>query len=66
MRRRRGLGAAVGEYTPSRDELWVSAGIFSLGFLLFTLMVKVATRIMLGEFHAGAAWARSAPAASKS
>jgi len=40
------------EYGPSRGELWVSAGIFSLGFLLFTLMVKVATRIMLGEFHA--------------
>jgi Ni/Fe-hydrogenase subunit HybB-like protein len=39
------------EYFPSRSELWVSAGIFSLGFLLFTLMLKVATPILLGEFH---------------
>jgi molybdopterin-containing oxidoreductase family membrane subunit len=39
------------EYFPSRGELWVSAGIFSLGFLLFTLMLKVATPILLGEFR---------------
>jgi Ni/Fe-hydrogenase subunit HybB-like protein len=39
------------EYAPSRTELWVSAGIFAIGFLLFTLMVKVATPILLGEFH---------------
>jgi molybdopterin-containing oxidoreductase family membrane subunit len=39
------------EYFPSRNELWVSAGIFSIGFLLFTLMVKVATPILLGEFR---------------
>jgi molybdopterin-containing oxidoreductase family membrane subunit len=39
------------EYFPSRGELWVSAGIFSLGFLLFTLMCKVATPILLGEFQ---------------
>jgi Ni/Fe-hydrogenase subunit HybB-like protein len=39
------------EYSPSRTELWIAAGIFSVGFLLFTLMVKVATPIMLGEFH---------------
>lgn len=39
------------EYFPSMNELWVSAGIFSIGFLLFTLMVKVALPILLGEFH---------------
>jgi len=39
------------EYFPSRNELWIAAGIFSFGFLLFTLMVKVATPIMLGEFQ---------------
>jgi molybdopterin-containing oxidoreductase family membrane subunit len=39
------------EYSPSRTELWVAAGIFAVGFLLFTLMVKIATPIMLGEFH---------------
>jgi Ni/Fe-hydrogenase subunit HybB-like protein len=40
------------EYAPSRTELWISAGIFSFGFLLFTWMVKVAIPILLGEFHA--------------
>jgi molybdopterin-containing oxidoreductase family membrane subunit len=40
------------EYAPSMVEWWIAAGIFSVGFLLFTLMVKVATPIMLGEFHA--------------
>jgi molybdopterin-containing oxidoreductase family membrane subunit len=39
------------EYFPSNSELWIAAGIFSIGFLLFTLMVKVATPIMLGEFR---------------
>lgn len=39
-------------YFPSRTELLVSAGIFSIGFLVFTLMVKVATPIMLGELKA--------------
>ena len=42
------------EYVPSRSEIAISAGIFSVGFLLFTLMVKVATPIMLGEFRADA------------
>lgn len=39
------------EYFPSRNELLIAAGIFSVGFLLFTLMVKIATPIMLGEFQ---------------
>jgi len=39
------------EYFPSRTEIEVAAGIFAVGFLLFTLMVKVATPIMLGEFR---------------
>ncbi|MCB9915566.1 MAG: polysulfide reductase NrfD [Planctomycetes bacterium] len=43
------------EYFPSRSEIAISAGIFSVGFLLFTLMVKVATPIMLGEFRARSA-----------
>jgi molybdopterin-containing oxidoreductase family membrane subunit len=43
------------EYSPSWTELWIASGIFSTGFLLFTLMVKVATPIMLGEFHAAGA-----------
>jgi len=43
------------EYFPSRTELWVAAGVFSVGFLLFTLMVKIATPIMLGESPRGGA-----------
>jgi molybdopterin-containing oxidoreductase family membrane subunit len=39
------------EYGPSRGEWQVAIGVFAIGFLLFTLMVKVATPIMLGEFR---------------
>ena len=38
------------EYYPTLTELRVAAGIFALGFLLFTLMLKVAVPISLGEF----------------
>lgn len=38
------------EYRPSVTEVFVAAGIFSVGFLVFTLMLKVAVPIMLGEF----------------
>jgi Ni/Fe-hydrogenase subunit HybB-like protein len=38
------------EYYPTVTELRVAAGIFALGFLLFTLMLKVAVPISLGEF----------------
>lgn len=41
------------EYFPSRTELLVAAGVFATGFLVFTLMVKVATPIMLGELSPG-------------
>ncbi len=37
------------EYAPSLTELAVSSAIFSFGFLLFTLMVKVAISIMNGR-----------------
>jgi Ni/Fe-hydrogenase subunit HybB-like protein len=53
------------EYSPTRTELQVAAGIFAVGFLVYTLMVKVAVPIMLGEFHLGArpgAGAAPAPA----
>jgi molybdopterin-containing oxidoreductase family membrane subunit len=45
---------ALGEiyqYYPSFTELRVAAGVFALGFLLFTLMLKVAVPISLGEFQ---------------
>jgi molybdopterin-containing oxidoreductase family membrane subunit len=37
-------------YTPSATEIFVAAGIFALGFLVFTLMLKAAVPVMLGEF----------------
>jgi Ni/Fe-hydrogenase subunit HybB-like protein len=49
------------EYFPSRNEVLVSIGIFSFGFLLFTLMVKVGTPIMLGEFQAASSASRGKP-----
>lgn len=38
------------EYYPTMIELRVAAGIFAVGFLVFTLMLKVAVPISLGEF----------------
>ncbi len=45
---------ALGEiyqYYPSLTEVRVAAGVFALGFLVFTLMLKVAVPISLGEFQ---------------
>jgi Ni/Fe-hydrogenase subunit HybB-like protein len=39
------------EYFPTVTEMRVAAGVFALGFLIFTLMLKVAVPISLGEFH---------------
>jgi len=39
------------EYYPTLTELRIAAGVFALGFLVFTLMLKVAVPISLGEFH---------------
>jgi molybdopterin-containing oxidoreductase family membrane subunit len=39
------------EYTPSSTEVLVTAGIFSVGFLLYTILLKVAVPVMLGEFR---------------
>lgn len=38
------------EYYPTLTELRVAAGVFAIGFLIFTLMLKVAVPISLGEF----------------
>ncbi len=40
------------EYVPSATELRVSMGIFAVGFLLFTWMVKVANAILFERFTA--------------
>jgi molybdopterin-containing oxidoreductase family membrane subunit len=37
------------EYYPTLIELRVAAGIFALGFLVFTLLLKIAVPIALGE-----------------
>jgi Ni/Fe-hydrogenase subunit HybB-like protein len=39
------------EYYPTLTELRIAAGVFALGFLVFTLMLKVAVPISLGEFR---------------
>jgi molybdopterin-containing oxidoreductase family membrane subunit len=39
------------EYSPTLTELRVAAGVFAVGFLVFTLMLKVAVPISLGEFQ---------------
>ena len=39
------------EYYPSSNEVRVAAGVFAIGFLVFTLMLKVAVPILLGEFQ---------------
>ena len=37
-------------YFPTTTEFRVAAGVFAIGFLVFTLMLKVAVPISLGEF----------------
>lgn len=39
------------EYFPSFSEIFITMGIFSAGFLVYTLMLKVAVPIILGEFN---------------
>ncbi len=39
------------QYYPSLTELRVAAGVFAVGFLVFTLMLKVAVPIALSEFQ---------------
>lgn len=41
------------EYYPTLTELRVAAAVFAVGFLVFTLMLKVAVPITLGEFTEG-------------
>jgi len=39
------------EYFPSSTEIFVTVGIFSTGFLIYTIMLKIAVPIILGEFN---------------
>jgi len=45
----------VYEYTPTLHELRIGAGIFSVGFLVFTLLCRIAVPILTGEFAAARA-----------
>ncbi len=41
------------EYRPTINEWAVAAGVFGVGFLVFTILVKVAVPILTGAFHVG-------------
>src|SRR5512134_1763643 len=51
------------EYRPSAVEWGVAAMVFGIGFLVFTLLVKIAVPILVGQFRAQGAGAREEPAA---
>ena len=40
------------EYTPTAMEWGVAAGVFGIGFLVFTVLVKIAVPILVGTFRA--------------
>jgi Ni/Fe-hydrogenase subunit HybB-like protein len=40
------------EYTPTGTEWAVAVGVFGIGFLVFTLLVKIAVPILVGTFRA--------------
>jgi Ni/Fe-hydrogenase subunit HybB-like protein len=42
------------EYKPTATEWGIAAGVFGIGFLVFTLLVKVAVPILVGTFRAPA------------
>jgi Ni/Fe-hydrogenase subunit HybB-like protein len=55
------------EYTPTLHELRIGAAIFSIGFLIFTILCRIAIPIMTGEFETrgtAAPAARPRPAAA--
>ena len=52
------------EYRPTVNEWMVAVGVFGLGGLVFTLLVKVAVPIMQGTFRAPGAAAGEAALAS--
>jgi molybdopterin-containing oxidoreductase family membrane subunit len=43
------------EYTPTATEWAVASGVFGVGFLIYTLLVKIAVPILEGRFQAGMA-----------
>jgi Ni/Fe-hydrogenase subunit HybB-like protein len=53
------------EYYPSITEVRVAAGVFALGFLIFTLLLRVAVPILLGDVRSVQARATSEFGAEK-
>jgi Ni/Fe-hydrogenase subunit HybB-like protein len=51
------------EYAPTMVEIRIGAAIFSIGFLVFTLLCKVAVPIVMGDFSVDSLEERQAPAA---
>jgi Ni/Fe-hydrogenase subunit HybB-like protein len=51
----------VYEYVPSITELRVAAGVFAIGFVVFTVMLRIAVPILLGELKVEVASAKSLP-----
>jgi molybdopterin-containing oxidoreductase family membrane subunit len=51
------------EYTPTKMEWGVAAGVFGVGFLTFTILVKIAVPILVGTFRAPERAHGHAPAA---
>ena len=41
----------IWEYTPNRIEILISAGVFAIGLLIYTLLLKVAVAIETGEMR---------------
>jgi Ni/Fe-hydrogenase subunit HybB-like protein len=39
------------EYYPTITEVRVAAGVFAVGFLIFTVLLKIAVPIMLADAH---------------
>jgi molybdopterin-containing oxidoreductase family membrane subunit len=39
-------------YTPTPNEWGVAVGVFGVGFLVFTVLVKIAVPILVGTFRA--------------
>jgi len=52
------------EYKPTLIEWGVAMGVFGIGFLVFTLLVKIAVPILVGTFRAPHATGATAPAGS--
>ena len=53
------------EYYPTITEVRVAAGVFALGFLIFTVLLKVAVPILLGDVHGLKAQPAAGPDARK-